>query len=197
MYWGRKNPLGWEYQDPASIAIFVGTSFRVKYFRVGNQSFLPLYQIFIYEIAILPLLRKFWKTIWGKLAHKGPTTASIRAIRIRLPELQDDDRKTMKLRSEGLSESWVIKEMLYYQGLSYVPKVICSELSSRYHNYDLLIGHWSIKKTEELIAKNYYWPTLRKNVEAYIKSSDVCLTSKKVCQKLYGDPQSLPILTYL
>ena len=41
-----------------------------------------------------------------ELAHEGPYTASIGAIRMRLPELQDDNKEVRKLRSEGLPESW-------------------------------------------------------------------------------------------
>ncbi len=76
---------------------------------------------------------------------------------MKLSELQDDDKEAKKLRSEQvLPESWEdIKQVLHYQGLPYVPKVIRSELISRYHN-DLLAGHFGIEKTRELIAKKYY-----------------------------------------
>ncbi len=75
---------------------------------------------------------------------------------MRLPELQDEDKEAMKLRSEGLSESWKnIEQVLHYQGLSYVPKVIRSELISRYYD-DPLAGHFAIEKTRELIARKYY-----------------------------------------
>ncbi len=78
---------------------------------------------------------------------------------MRLPELQDDNKEAMKLRSEGLSEDWEdIEQVLHYQGLLYVPKVICSELIIRHYN-DPLAGHFGIKKIRELIAR-YYCPTL-------------------------------------
>ncbi len=39
-------------------------------------------------------------------------------MKMRLPELQDDDKEAIKLRSEGLFESWEdIEQVLYYQGL--------------------------------------------------------------------------------
>ncbi len=115
---------------------------------------------------------------------------------MRLPELQDDDKKAMKLRSEGLSEGWEdIEQMLHYQGLPYVPKVIRSELISRHHD-DPLAGHFGRKKTRELIARKYYWPTLRRDVKAYIKGCDVCLASKAVCHKPYGNLLSLPVPTH-
>ncbi len=85
---------------------------------------------------------------------------------MRLPELQDDDKEAMKLRSEGLLEGWEdIEQVLYYQGLPYVPKVIHSELISRHHD-DPLAGHFGIEKTRELIVRKYYWPTLRRDIKA-------------------------------
>ncbi len=71
--------------------------------------------------------------------------------------MQDDDKEAKKLRSEQvLPESWKdIKQVLYYPSLPYVPKVIRSELISRYHD-NRLKGHFDIKKTLELIARNYY-----------------------------------------
>ncbi len=76
--------------------------------------------------------------------------------------------------------------MLHYQGLPYVPKVIRSELISRHHD-DPVVGHFGIEKTRELIARKYYWPTLRRDVEAYVQGCDVCLTSKAVRNKPFRD----------
>ncbi len=74
--------------------------------------------------------------------------------------MQVDDKKTKKLRSEGLSEGWKeIKQMFHYQGLLYILKVIHSELISRYHN-DLFADHFGIEKTQELIVRKYHWPLL-------------------------------------
>ncbi len=81
-------------------------------------------------------------------------------MRIKLLELQDDDKEAMKWRLEGLLKGWEdIKQVLYYQGLLYVPKVIRSELISRHHD-DPHVGHFDIEKTRELIARKYYWLTL-------------------------------------
>ncbi len=54
--------------------------------------------------AVLPQLRQFWDTIRSELADEGPYTVSIGGMKMRLPELQDDDKEAKKLRSEGLSE---------------------------------------------------------------------------------------------
>ena len=116
---------------------------------------------------------------------------------MKLFELQDDDKKTKKLRSEQvLPKGWEeIEQVLYYQGLPYIPKIIRSQLINRHHD-DLFAGYFGIKKSQELIARKYYWLILRQDVEAYVKGYDVYLASKAVCHKPYGDLQSLPVLTY-
>ncbi len=161
-----------------------------------QQVLSPLHQVLICGTVVLPQLCQFWDTIRSKLADEGPYTTSIRGMKMRFPELQDDDKKAMKWRSEGLSEGWEdIEQVLQYQGLPYVPKVIRSELISRHHD-DPLAGHFGRKKTRELIARKYYWPTLRQDVEAYVKGCDVCLASKAVRHKPYRDLQSLPVPTH-
>lgn len=87
-------------------------------------------------------------------------------MRLRLPELQDGDSEAQKIRSGGLTKDWEdLDEVLHHQGLPYVPKITRSELISRHHD-DSLAGYFGIDKTQELIVRNYYWPTLRHDVEA-------------------------------
>lgn len=75
---------------------------------------------------------------------------------MRLPELQEDNKVTKKLRSKKLLEGWEnIEQVLHYPGLPYVSKVICSELIIRHHN-NSLISHFDMEKTWELIARKYY-----------------------------------------
>ncbi len=63
-------------------------------------------------------------------------------MRMRLPELEDDDKEARNLRSEGLPEGWKdIEEVLHYQGFPYIPKVIRSELISRHHDDPLLLAN--------------------------------------------------------
>ena len=88
-----------------------------------------------------------------------------------------------------------IDKILYYQGLSFVPKAIQTDLISRHHN-NPLDNYFGIKKTCKLLAQKNYWLTLRHNVKAYVKGCDICLASKVVCQKPYGNLQLLPIPTH-
>ena len=114
-------------------------------------------------------------------------------MRLKLSELQESDEEARKIRAEGLKDSYKETEgVLHHQELSFVPKVIWTELISRHHD-DPLAGHLGIDKTRELIGQKYYWPNLRKDVEVYVKGCDVCLALKAVRHKLYGDLQLLSV----
>ena len=85
--------------------------------------------------------------------------------------------------------------MLHHQGLPFVPEAILIELISQHHK-DPFASHFGINKTKELIGWKYYWSTLKKDVEAYVKGCDVCLGLKMVRHKPYGDLQSLLVPTH-
>ncbi len=73
-----------------------------------------------------------------------------------------------------------------------MPEIIRTELISRHHD-DPLAGNFGIKKTRELFVQEYYWETLYHDVESYVKGCDVCLASKAVRHKPYGDSRSLSV----
>ena len=114
-------------------------------------------------------------------------------MRLRLQELQEIDSEAQELWTKNGYQD--IDGVLHHQGLPFVPDAIRMELISRHHD-DSLAGHFGIEKTRELLARKYYWPTLRHDVEAYVKGCDVCLASKAVRHKPYGDLQSLPVPTH-
>lgn len=165
---------------------------------LGSELPSRLHQVLICGTIVLLQLHQFWDFIWSELAHKSSYTTSIGAMRMRLLELQDNNNEAKNLRSERqqLLESWKdIEQVLYYQSFPYILKVICSELISKHHN-NSLADHCGIRKTWELIAKKYYWPTLQRDVEAYVKGCNVCLALKEVRHKFYVDFESLCMPTH-
>ena len=82
-------------------------------------------------------------------------------MRLRLSKLQENDEEAKLLRgATGLPERWEdVEGVLQYQGLPYVPEIICSEVISCHHN-DPLARHFGIDKTKELVGRKYYWPGL-------------------------------------
>ncbi len=67
--------------------------------RKKQQVLSLLYQVLIYRTVVLTQLRQFWDIIQSELADKGPYTVSIGGMRMRLFELQDEDKEAMKLSS--------------------------------------------------------------------------------------------------
>ena len=118
-------------------------------------------------------------------------------MRLRLCKLQENNKEAKVLIDFfGLLKDWKdIEGELQYRKRPYVLEVICFEVIICHHN-DLLVAHFGIDKTRKLVGRKYYWPSLRKNVEAYMKGCDICLTSKAVKHKPYRDLQSLPVPTH-
>ena len=132
-----------------------------------------------------------------ELANKNSYKANINGMRLRLAELQELDNKAQKLKAtEKLQKSCTdMNRVLHHQELPFVSKIILTELISRHHN-NPLARYFGINKINELIGWKYYWLSLRKNVEAYVKGCNVYLVLKAVKNKSYGDLQALPVPTY-
>ena len=157
----------------------------------------PLHQILICGTTVFPQLNQFWNSLWEEIVLDNSYIVSIGGMRLRLSKLQKNDNKSKLFRSTAdLPKNWkVVEGVLHYQGLLYIPIITHSKVISCHYN-DFLAGHFDIDKTKELVGRKYYWPSLKRDVESYVWRCDVCLTSKAVCHKPYGDLHSLPILTH-
>ena len=100
-------------------------------------------------------------------------------MRLRLFELQKNNEEAKLLRgSAGLPKGWEeVEGVLQSQRLLYVLKIIRSKVISCHYD-NLLVGYLGIDKTRELVNWKYYWLSLRRHVESYIRGCDVCLTLK-------------------
>ena len=145
------------------------------------------HRVLICGTHVRPQLRQFWDTFQAELGAEGPYRVSIGSMRLRLSELQESDDEARKIRAEGPKDDYEeVDGVLHHQGLPFVPEAIRTELISRHHN-NLLARHFGIDKTRELIGRKYYWSSLKKDVESYVRGCDVCLASKAIRHKPYGD----------
>ena len=162
-----------------------------------SNKLLLLYRVLIYGTPVFPQLRQFWDTFQTELTIEHFYRTSIGGMRLRLPELQESDDEARKIRAtRELQEGWEDSNgVLHHQGLAFMPEIIWMELINCHHN-DSLAGHFGIDKTKELIGRKYFWPSHKKDVESYIKGSDVCLGLKEVRNNPYGELQALPISTH-
>ena len=155
-----------------------------------------LHQVLICRTYVLSQLREFLGSLQSKLLDEGFYTASIDGMRLRLYKLQVEDDHACKLRAEQLVKDWQdIDNMLHHQSLSYISQIIQTKFISRHYD-NPLVGHFRIEKTQKLFSQKYYWPTLRRDVNNYVRGCDVCLALKAIRNKPYGDLQSLPTFTH-
>ena len=160
-----------------------------------SSSLSPLHQVLICGTHALLQLRRFWNLLQTELTNEAPYLASIDSMRLWLQELQETDSEAQELRQQGQKDYKEVDGVLHHQGLPFVPKAIWMELISHHHD-NPLAGHFGIEKTRKLLTRKYFWPSLRHDVDAYIKGCDVCLALKAVRHKPYNNLQSLPIPTH-
>ena len=82
---------------------------------------------------------------------------------------------------------------LLFNNLIYVPGSLRTRVLELHHD-SISAGHFGIKKTTELISRNFWWPKLSNDVTKFIKSCDVCCRNKVPRHKPYGllSPLSTP-----
>ncbi len=76
-----------------------------------------------------------------------------------------------------------------YDGWIYVPQKasLRGEIIAQCHDH-ILAGHPGIEKTKELVLREYWWPKLKKTVDAYVKGCEVCQRTKSSTQ-----PKAAPL----
>jgi hypothetical protein len=84
--------------------------------------------------------------------------------------------------------------LIRFKGLVYVPTSVRKELVREQHSLPAH-GHQGIARTFERLARNYYFPGMRKYVETEVLECDLCNKSKASRHVPYGLLQSLPVPT--
>ncbi|CEL08608.1 hypothetical protein ASPCAL11756 [Aspergillus calidoustus] len=79
--------------------------------------------------------------------------------------------------------------VLHIKGLVYVPPALIPQTIREHHDAPVH-GHFGIDKTCEHIARNYYFPNMRKKVERYINECETCLRDKPKRHAPYGKLQN-------
>lgn len=142
-------------------------------------------------------------TIWTESSSPSSTTEKINILEDEIddvepldtpPELipiDPDDQVLIDQLSRGHTKN---KEVIYKDGKIVVPDdpSLRKRIISSRHDAKLA-GHRGISKTVQLVQRHYAWDGLRKEVEAYVKSCDICARTKRSLQKPAGLLQPLPI----
>ena len=82
--------------------------------------------------------------------------------------------------------------MLFFENRIYIPESV--RLTILTHRHDsLLAGHPGIRKTRELIERDYWWPKMVQTITQYVLECDICQRAKSVRRKYSGLLHPLPI----
>ncbi|SJL13523.1 uncharacterized protein ARMOST_16967 [Armillaria ostoyae] len=104
------------------------------------------------------------------LKHKPVKTAT------RQKELWDKGIATSLEHEQGITKK---DGILYYDNCVYVPRHLAlhGDIITQSHNH-ITAGHPRVSKTRELILREYWWPKMKKDIEAYITGCETCQRTK-------------------
>ncbi len=73
--------------------------------------------------------------------------------------------------------------LVWYNNRIYVPRdhALWGEIIAWSHDH-ITVGHPGVEKTKELILWEYWWPKMKKDVETYIRSCEMCQQTKSSMQ---------------
>jgi len=61
------------------------------------------------------------------------------------------------------------------------------------HHDPPAIGHPGGTKTFELLSRQYYWPTMRKDVDRFVRNCNICCRAKAIRHALHGGLRPLSV----
>jgi len=108
-----------------------------------------------------------------------------------LQMLRDGTRQSKEI---SLSECKEVDGRLTYRDRIYVPasESLRLQLIQDHHNPPA-IGHPGRAKTLELLSRRYYWPSMRKDVERFVRNCHTCRRTKATRHAPYGVLKPLPV----
>ena len=81
-------------------------------------------------------------------------------------------------------------DLILYNNLIYIPKKLRPDILEKYHDQPSA-GHLGIKRTLEIISRNFWWPKMKEDVINYVKSCESCARNKFNRHRKYGLLQPL------
>lgn len=110
---------------------------------------------------------------------------------------KDQAREEIALKALGRRDpKWNTEgNLLLYKGLVYVPPTLALRRRvMQEHHESQFAGHPGQAKTLELITRNYWWPSMKKDVQHYVKTCVPCQRTKTFPAKPSGylQPNAIP-----
>eukprot|EP00833_Pecoramyces_ruminatium_P002480 jgi/Orpsp1_1/1176512/evm.model.c7180000057878.1 len=98
--------------------------------------------------------------------------------------LNSENNENIKPPYKNINKFKIENNLILYNHLIYIPENLRLEILKRSHDKPTC-GHLGIRRTEELILRNYWWPKLHEDVISYVKSCEDCARNKFSRHKKY------------
>ena len=129
----------------------------------------------------------------GSLKHDHPEVMTMTKIIVddyttEIRNAYPGDKEIQRLRKEKSTNPRITKDSngtILWDQLIFIPVKKRENIVRRIHE-DPLVGHPGIDKTIERIARNYYFPGMRRLVSKVIQECDICNKAKSTRKKPYG-----------
>lgn len=97
---------------------------------------------------------------------------------IRCAQLTDEEAQRAREQLQDADSGWSEQDaLLYFRQKLYVPAgEIWVALMQEAHA-SLSAGHPGIQRTQHSLSRQYYWPTLHKDVREYLRTCDFCVSA--------------------
>lgn len=102
---------------------------------------------------------------------------------------------THSRRLSGVGSGWTLNQgILRTNNAIYVPKdqALINEIMHRHHD-DRHAGHYSWKRTKDLIARKFFWKNMEQDIHNYVQQCILCQRTKPRRHTVYGELSPLPI----
>jgi hypothetical protein len=126
-----------------------------------------------------------WESLWREAYEQDKVPARI------LSALRSKEKRS-SLLSLGLCREE--KGRLLYQERLYVPDHPGLQLRIIQEAHDAPVaGHPGRSKTLELVSRNYYWASMRKDIDRFCRNCHICQRTKAGRHAPYGILRPLPV----
>ena len=100
---------------------------------------------------------------------------------------KDDETRKILEEGEAHPEYRILQRKIYFTGDGrmrlYIPKGELRDLVMKELHDSRYADHLGIKRTIDLVKRDFYWPTLEKDVMEYVKTCDECQRNKPSNQR--------------
>jgi len=102
----------------------------------------------------------------------------------------------LKNNSKNIKSSLfsLVEGVLHFQGRIIAPSTLKVRILKSFHDTPTS-GHQGVDRTFEKLKRFYWWPNMKKDVNNYVLSCEICSKNKLRRHKPYGKIQPLPIPT--